>query len=172
MTNVSNKNEQKVWKSVYYDLSMGDNLSVALEKRKDSFPKLLINMIKTAELTGDLTATLDDIIYPMYIPTNTYLTTQEKVQLDTGERAILTFEGDSSFTLIQETITVTDDYTTELVSGEPYILVDGIAIVNDYSVNWQSKGVDYYLMSNDLSSSELVSIANSLNSITVTGLTK
>lgn len=58
----TNKNEQKVWKSVYYDLSMGDNLSVALEKRKDSFPKLLVNMIKTAELTGDLTATLDDMV--------------------------------------------------------------------------------------------------------------
>ncbi len=54
--------EKKVWRAVYYDLSMGDVLSVAMEKRKDAFPKLLINMIKTAEMTGNLPETLDDMV--------------------------------------------------------------------------------------------------------------
>lgn len=57
-----NVNEKKVWRAVYYDLSMGDNLSLALEKRKTVFPKLLINMVKTAEMTGNLTETLDDMV--------------------------------------------------------------------------------------------------------------
>lgn len=57
-----NIKEKKVWRAVYYDLSMGDVLSVAMEKRKDSFPKLLINMIKTAEMTGNLPETLDDMV--------------------------------------------------------------------------------------------------------------
>ena len=57
-----NANEKKVWRAVYYDLSMGDNLSLALEKRKTTFPKLLINMVKTAEMTGNLTETLDDMV--------------------------------------------------------------------------------------------------------------
>jgi type IV pilus assembly protein PilC len=57
-----NKHEKKVWRAVYYDLSMGDVLSVAMEKRKDAFPKLLINMIKTAEMTGNLPETLDDMV--------------------------------------------------------------------------------------------------------------
>ena len=57
-----NVNEKKVWREVYYDLSMGDNLSLALEKRKTTFPKLLINMVKTAEMTGNLTETLDDMV--------------------------------------------------------------------------------------------------------------
>ena len=57
-----NVNEKKVWRAVYYDLSMGDNLSLALEKRKTTFPKLLINMVKTAEMTGNLTETLDDMV--------------------------------------------------------------------------------------------------------------
>lgn len=57
-----NKHEKKLWKAVYYDLSMGDVLSLAMEKRKDSFPKLLINMIKTAEMTGNLPETLDDMV--------------------------------------------------------------------------------------------------------------
>ena len=55
-------NDKKVWRAVYYDLSMGDVLSAAMEKRKDTFPKLLINMIKTAEMTGNLTETLDDMV--------------------------------------------------------------------------------------------------------------
>ncbi len=58
----SKVNEKKVWRAVYYDLSMGDVLSLAMEKRKDTFPKLLINMIKTAEMTGNLIETLDDMV--------------------------------------------------------------------------------------------------------------
>lgn len=57
-----NIHEKKVWHAVYYDLSMGDVLSLAMEKRKESFPKLLVNMIKTAEMTGNLTETLDDMV--------------------------------------------------------------------------------------------------------------
>ena len=55
-------NEKKVWRAVYYDLSMGDNLSLAFEKRGNVFPKLLTNMIKTAEMTGNLPETLDDMV--------------------------------------------------------------------------------------------------------------
>ena len=54
--------EKKVWRAVYYDLSMGDVLSTAMEKRGNVFPKLLINMIKTAEMTGNLAETLDDMV--------------------------------------------------------------------------------------------------------------
>ena len=55
-------NEKKVWRAVYYDLSMGDNLSTALDKRGNVFPKFLINMVKTAEMTGNLPETLDDMV--------------------------------------------------------------------------------------------------------------
>ena len=58
----SNVNEKRAWRSVYYDLSNGDVLSFAMEKKGDLFPKLLINMIKTAEMTGNLTETLDDMV--------------------------------------------------------------------------------------------------------------
>jgi len=57
-----NNNEKKIWRAVYYDLSMGDVLSVALNKRGGTFPSLLVNMIKTAEMTGDLIETLDDMV--------------------------------------------------------------------------------------------------------------
>ena len=40
---------------------MGENFSEALSKQGNVFPRLLINMIKTSELTGDLPETLDDM---------------------------------------------------------------------------------------------------------------
>ncbi len=57
-----NVKEKKVWRAIYYDLSMGDILSTSMEKRGSVFPKLLINMIKTAEMTGNLPETLDDMV--------------------------------------------------------------------------------------------------------------
>ncbi len=58
----SEKPEQrKVYQKVVYELLKGQDLSVAMEKQGDKFPVLLVNMIKTAELTGDLTSVLDDM---------------------------------------------------------------------------------------------------------------
>ena len=56
-----NKNYKKIFKSVIYDLTMGENFSEALLKQNVAFPKLLINMIKTAEMTGELPEVLDDM---------------------------------------------------------------------------------------------------------------
>jgi len=66
--------------------------------------------------------TLDSIIYPMYIPENTQLSSQEKVATDNGERIILTFSGDSPFMIIQETVSVEEESLTIPMSGEPYII--------------------------------------------------
>ena len=56
-----NRLQQKLFRTIIYDLSMGENFSTALEKQKDAFPKILINMIKTSELTGELPEVLDDM---------------------------------------------------------------------------------------------------------------
>lgn len=56
-----NKKYQKIFKSIIYDLTMGENFSDALLKQNVAFPRLLINMIKTAEMTGELPEVLDDM---------------------------------------------------------------------------------------------------------------
>ena len=55
------KGQQNIYKSLIYELTMGENFSDALQKQGNIFPRLLINMIKTSELTGDLPETLDDM---------------------------------------------------------------------------------------------------------------
>lgn len=56
-----NKRYQRVFNTVVYDLTMGDSFSDALEKQGAAFPKILINMVKTSEMTGELPEVLDDM---------------------------------------------------------------------------------------------------------------
>lgn len=55
------KQYQRIFRTIVYDLTMGDNFSEALEKQGEAFPKLLINMVKTSEMTGELPEVLDDM---------------------------------------------------------------------------------------------------------------
>ena len=52
---------KKAFQRLVYELLKGENLSTAMEKQEKVFPKLLINMVKTAEMTGDLPSILDDM---------------------------------------------------------------------------------------------------------------
>lgn len=54
-------NKKRIFDSIIYNLTLGESFSAALEKQKDVFPQLLINMIKAAEATGELEETLDDM---------------------------------------------------------------------------------------------------------------
>ena len=53
--------KKQIYEKIVYDLVAGEKLSTALENQKDTFPRLLINMVKTSELTGDLPSTLDEM---------------------------------------------------------------------------------------------------------------
>ena len=55
------KNYSRIFRSVVYDLSMGDSFSQAMDKQGEAFPRLFINMVKTSEMTGELPEVLDDM---------------------------------------------------------------------------------------------------------------
>lgn len=55
------KKKKNLYKRVIYELNTGANFSEALARQGNVFPKLLINMLKTSELTGNLTESLDDM---------------------------------------------------------------------------------------------------------------
>ena len=52
---------KSIIKTIIYDLTTGLSFSEALQKQENTFPSILINMIKTAEMTGELPETLDDM---------------------------------------------------------------------------------------------------------------
>jgi type IV pilus assembly protein PilC len=62
---LAEQDKRKKYKSVYdaviYELTMGETFSEALNKQGNVFPALLINMIKSAEMIGNIEGTLDEM---------------------------------------------------------------------------------------------------------------
>lgn len=52
---------KKSFGQLVYQLLKGESLSEAMEKQDSVYPKILVNMVKTAEMTGDLPSILDDM---------------------------------------------------------------------------------------------------------------
>lgn len=109
------------------------------------------------------TSNLEDSIYPLLVPTGTKLTNEEKVEKETGERIIMTFDGEKPFLLVEETANVEDEFTIIPTYGEPYQLMDTLGVMTDNSLSWTSNGIEYYLVSDVLNQDELVEVAQSIN---------
>lgn len=114
------------------------------------------------EETNDTTTSkIEDIVYPMYVPVDTQLSGQDIVETTNGERVILTFSGETPFTVVQETFKDTD--TTNYVYGDPYLILDTVGSITDYSVSWISNGVEYSVMSDNMEIDELLTVAQSIS---------
>lgn len=108
------------------------------------------------------TNNLDDIVYPLFLPNGTKLVDEEIVSKDTGERVIMTYDGEKSFLLVEETLDVFNEFTIIPSSGEPYQLMDTIGVMTDNSLSWSSGNMEYYLVSDVMSQEELIEVAQSI----------
>ena len=113
------------------------------------------------------TSSIEDVIYPMYLPVNTYLSNKEKINKDDGERLILTFDGDNPFMLIEETLSYEEEHLIVPTYGELELMASTVAIVGDNSVNWIDNNIEYYVVSDKLSKNELLEIARSISVLPV-----
>lgn len=181
-TNYSNNKElkkQKIYinkeKEIYQVEVLDENNNVKIKTKIDKIdynPNYsedifkLENNVTVSKEVEEPVSKIEDIIYPMYIPQNTYLSSQNKVSKENGERIIMTFAGDNPFMLIQETINQNEEGITS-VNGEPYQLDNSIGIMDETSITWVDKGIEYYLVSNTLDPEELVSVANSLTTAAI-----
>lgn len=126
----------------------------------------IISNIEVEE-KNEKTSSIDNVIYPLYVPTGTVLTHEEKVEKDDGERIILTFDGEKPFLLVEETASIDKDFSIIPIFGEPYFLNDTVGAVTDNSLNWTSGGIEYYLVSDVMGKTELIEIANSISAIPI-----
>ena len=113
------------------------------------------------------TSILDEIVYPLYVPANTFLKNRETINTEDGERVILTFNGDKNFVLIEEVANVSEEFEIIPVYGDPLMLSNTIGALSTNSLSWSHNNIDYYLASNDLTTSEILSIADSLSVVSV-----
>lgn len=126
---------------------------------EDNLFELKVDNANVESKTGNI----DEKIYPMYVPENTYLSNETKVLKENGERIMMTFSGDNPFTIVKETIDTNDKGSVVLSNGEPYLLASGLAVQTDNSLEWINNGVSYYITSSKLTSSQLLEVAESLN---------
>lgn len=108
------------------------------------------------------TMSIDDIIYPLFLPNGTKLIDEKKISKDNGQRVIMTYDGEKSFLLVEETMDVFNDLTIIPSSGEPFQLMDTIGVMNENSLTWISGNMEYYLVSEVMGKDELIEIAQSI----------
>jgi len=103
------------------------------------------------------------IMYPSESIDGVDLTEEKEVKTENGKRVILTYDGEKSFTFIQEK-TVVDDVTvvSTTVSGEPVDLGFTIGALSGNTISWTYQGVDYMIASNELTEEEMTMLARSV----------
>lgn len=138
---------------------------------KDDYFKLESLIDEECCKDKETSALMDDIVYPLYLPSNTYLSTKDTVNTESGNRIILTFTGDSPFTLIEEKTVANSEFEIIPVYGEPLMLSETMGALSSNSLYFTSNNVDFYLSSDKLSGNELLTIAESItgSSLSVSG---
>ena len=74
----------------------------------------------------------------------------------------MTYDGEKSFLLVEETLDVLNELTIIPSSGEPFQLLDTIGVMTDNSLSWTSGDMEYYLVSEVMDKDELIEIAQSV----------
>ena len=156
------------------EIKTPDDVNNAYKVNLDKKDFMLEDLVKEETCEGDscekneTTSAIDNIIYPLYVPSNTYLKSSEKIDLDNGNRVILTFSGEKDFVLVEESAKVSKEFEIIPIYGDPQVMSTSVAAVGANSIYFTSNNIDYYLASNDMSTEEMLNVASSLtNSISV-----
>lgn len=91
------------------------------------------------------------------------LVEEKKISIENGTRVVLTYDGEKSYTIIQERAEVAPATASPImVTGEPVDLGTTIGAVTDHKLSWTLDGVDYVIASTELSSEEMATVARSV----------
>ncbi|WP_458415005.1 LolA family protein [Schinkia sp. CFF1] len=101
------------------------------------------------------------VLYPENTP-KMELIEEKKVPTENGERVVLTYAGEKSFTLFEEVATVLPASAPVFVDGEPIDLGFTVGTLTENAISWSYNGVDFYLASEDLSKEEMYEVARSV----------
>ncbi|MCL1949651.1 MAG: outer membrane lipoprotein carrier protein LolA [Turicibacter sp.] len=106
---------------------------------------------------------LDFVIPASAMPTGTMMTNHTAFATPGGgERIITTFDGEQSFTLIQESGMGNDDWRTTFTDATPVFVGNMVGFLSDNTITWMRDGVEFSIMSNSLDADQLVTVASSV----------
>ena len=163
-TESDNKNENNTTKDSNKDNEKNTNNKTSNNTNETN--KNTINNDRNSNTNNTkTTGRLDDIVYPLFLPSGTKLVDEERVKKDNGERVIMTYEGEKSFLLVEETMDVFNEFTIIPSSGEPFQLMDTLGVMTNNSLSWSSGTTDYYLVSDVMSKDEMIEVAQSIGNV-------
>ncbi len=151
--------------------------SVKFEDDNFALDKLITNTCedeescKNDDQASEPTSILKDIVYPLYLPEDTHLSTKDTVKTDDGDRVIMTYAGAKPFMIIEEAATVSKNMEITNITGDPFMLSSAIGAIASNSLEWQNDKMSYYITSSYLSKEEMATIAESLNTAAVVDMT-
>jgi len=142
------------------------NIDVKSKFDKDYFA-LNNNICENCTNESATSGTLEDVVYPMYLPTGTTYSGEEVIKGEGSERVILTYTGVKPFILIEEGASNNKSHQTTAVSGEVVQYGNVLGVLTETSLNWSSDGKEYYIIGESLSSEELLQIASSTATVAI-----
>ncbi|SDI21752.1 LolA family protein [Alteribacillus bidgolensis] len=105
-----------------------------------------------------------EVVYPSYQPQGSSLEDTEESMTDTGQKVVLSYSGDQSFTIVERSEQALQAAANvDVGAGQPVDLGFTVGAQTEGSLTWHHNGVEYLLASNDLSQEEMMAIARSMD---------
>lgn len=150
-----------------------NNVLVTVEfsdvKFDTSFDKDAFDMEKnmtSAQLEVPVMAEVNDQNFSVKYPADINglsLLEEKEVKTDKGQRVVLTYEGEKSFTLIEEKAEVVQaKIVSTNVNGNPVDLGFTVGAMTNNMITWTFEGVNYTLASQNMTPDEMVEVAKTV----------
>ena len=140
------------------------NVDFNTKIKEDDF---LVENYSNEEISEETSASIGEVVYPMYLPVGTKFKSEETVKGDNEERVILTFTGDKSFILIEEASVRPKEFEVTTTSGELVFYENVLGTLGESSLNWTMDGKDYYIIGTNLTNEELLKVASSTSVVSL-----
>lgn len=155
---------------IVFDINNNEKIKVMFNEVKfkpkfhnDEF-KLEYCMNDAKETFKDILPTFNNrnIMYPTNMIGGFTLVDEIIKDIDSGKRAIMTFEGVASFTVVEEYLDVAETFSfSEIIYGDPIIICSGIAFQTHNTLTWIDNGIEFFIISETLDADDLYLLANS-----------
>jgi len=100
--------------------------------------------------------------YPVANLQGTTLSEEKSVEIENGQRVIMTFSGDKEYVVIQEPAEKPLNEMPVSIEGDPVDLGFAVAALTEQSIHWEANGMAFFVASDMLSKEELITVANSM----------
>ncbi|MBE6124453.1 MAG: hypothetical protein E7184_02845 [Erysipelotrichaceae bacterium] len=122
------------------------------------------NMVKgREEMTSTVTSTITDLpLLPAGADVSSTLKESTKTVVNGKTTYILTYQGDTNFTITQKMASIDDFYSILEVEGEVVDLFNGFGWYNNGVLSYTYNGVEYNIYAKNVATSLLVEVANGM----------